>query len=325
MGAVIKGLGYSVPERVLSNADLEKIVDTSDEWIRERTGITERRIVEKGTANSEISIGAARKALMEANVDPEDLDGIIVATVTPDMAFPATACFLQDKLGAKNAFAFDMQAACSGFIYAMTVADSLIKTGAAQNVLVIGADMLSLMMNFQDRNTCVLFGDGAGAIVFGPGDDGEGIITTKIYSEGSLWELLYAPGWGTVNPIDAESIKDGRHFIKMEGNETFKNAVTRLVEVSKEVMEIAGKGIEDVDLFIPHQANLRILNAVSKRLGLNDDKVYMNLSRYGNTSAASIPIAMAEAYENGALKKGDTVLLSAFGAGFTWGSALIRF
>jgi 3-oxoacyl-[acyl-carrier-protein] synthase-3 len=325
MGAVIQGLGYSVPENVVTNKDLEKLVDTTDEWIRERTGIKERRIAPKGTANSEITLGAAQKALSEANTQPMDLDGIIVATVTPDMTFPATACFLQDKLGASKAFAFDMQAACTGYIYALAVADSLIKAGTVKKILVCGSDMLSLLMDFQDRSTCVLFGDGAGAAVLGPGNDNEGIISSRIHSDGSLWELLYAPGGGTVHPICEETIKGRLQFIRMQGNETFKAAVTRLVEVSREVVEAAGMEIDDVDLFIPHQANQRILNAVGKRLGFDDDRVYVNLSRYGNTSAASIPIAMAEAYEKGALKKGDIVLLSAFGAGLTWGAALVRF
>lgn len=325
MGAVIEGLGYSVPANVLTNKDMEKLVDTTDEWITERTGIKERRIAPKGTANSEITLGAAQKALSEANTQPMDLDGIIVATVTPDMTFPATACFLQDKLGAGKAFAFDMQAACTGYIYALTVADSLIKAGTVKKILICGSDMLSLLMDFQDRSTCVLFGDGAGAAVLGPGNDDEGIISSRIHSDGSLWELLYAPGGGTVHPICEETIKGRLQYIRMQGNETFKSAVTRLVEVSREVVEASGMEMDDVDLFIPHQANQRILNAVGKRLGLDDDRVYVNLSRYGNTSAASIPIAMAEAHETGALKKGDIVLLSAFGAGLTWGAALVRF
>lgn len=325
MGAVIEGLGYSVPENVVTNKDLEKLVDTTDEWITERTGIKERRIAPKGTANSDITLGAAQKALSEADTQPMDLDGIIVATVTPDMTFPATACFLQDKLGASKAFAFDMQAACTGYIYALTVADSLIKAGTVKKILVCGSDMLSLLMDFQDRSTCVLFGDGAGAAVLGPGNDNEGIISSRIHSDGSLWELLYAPGGGTVHPICEETIKGKLQYIRMQGNETFKAAVTRLVEVSREVVEAAGMEMDDVDLFIPHQANQRILNAVGKRLGFDDDRVCLNVSRYGNTSAASIPIAMAEAYEKGALKKGDIVLLSAFGAGLTWGAALVRF
>lgn len=325
MGALIEGLGYSVPEDVMTNKDMEKLVDTTDEWITERTGIKERRIAPKGSANSDISLGAARQALSEAKTDPKDLDGIIVATVTPDMTFPATACFLQHKLGANNAFAFDMQAACTGYIYALAMADSLIKVGMVKKVLVCGSDMLSLLMDFQDRSTCVLFGDGAGAAVLGPGSDGEGIITSRIHSDGSLWELLYAPGGGTINPICEETIKGRLQYIRMQGNETFKCAVTRIVEVSREVMDDAGIGVEDIDLFIPHQANQRILSAVGKRLGIADDRVYVNLSRFGNTSAASIPIAMAEAYEKGALKKGSVVLLSAFGAGLTWGSALVRF
>ncbi len=325
MGAVIEGLGYSVPENVLTNKDMEKLVDTTDAWITERTGIKERRIAPKGTANSQITLGAAQKALSEANTQPMDLDGIIVATVTPDMTFPATACFLQDKLGAGKAFAFDMQAACTGYIYALTVADSLIKAGTVKKILICGSDMLSLLMDFQDRSTCVLFGDGAGAAVLGPGNDNEGIISSRIHSDGSLWELLYAPGGGTVHPICEETIKGRLQYIRMQGNETFKSAVTMLVEVSREVVEASGMEMDDVDLFIPHQANQRILNAVGKRLGLDDDRVYVNLSRYGNTSAASIPIAMAEAHEKGALKKGDIVLLSAFGAGLTWGAALVRF
>ncbi len=324
MGAVIEGMGYSVPENVVTNKDMEKMVDTTDEWITERTGIKERRIAPKGTANSDITLGAAKKALDDANVDPGDLDGIIVATVTPDMTFPSTACFLQDKLGARKAFAFDMQAACAGFVYALNMADSIIRAGSVEKLLICGSDMLSLLMDFEDRSTCVLFGDGAGAVVVGPGGQKEGILKTRIYSDGSLWELLYAPGGGTLHPICEETIRGKLQYIKMQGNETFKMAVTRLVEVSREVIDEAGMDIDDVDLFIPHQANQRILSAVGKRLGISDDRVYVNLSRYGNTSAASIPIAMAEAYENGALKKGDIVLLSAFGAGLTWGSALVR-
>lgn len=324
MGAVIEGMGYSVPENVVTNKDLEKMVDTTDEWITERTGIKERRIAPKGTANSDVTLGAAKKALEDANVDPGDLDGIIVATVTPDMTFPSTACFLQDKLGARKAFAFDMQAACTGYVYALKMADSLIRAGSVEKLLICGSDMLSLLMDFEDRSTCVLFGDGAGATVIGPGGQKEGILTTRIYSDGSLWELLYAPGGGTVYPICEETIKGKLQYIRMQGNETYKMAVTRLVEVSREVIDEAGMDIDDVDLFIPHQANQRILSAVGKRLGLSDDRVYVNVSRYGNTSAASIPIAMAEAYENGVLKKGDIVLLSAFGAGLTWGSALVR-
>ncbi|RMG61417.1 MAG: ketoacyl-ACP synthase III [Deltaproteobacteria bacterium] len=324
MSVKITGIGHAVPDGVLTNFDLEKMMDTSDEWITERTGIKERRIAPKGSATSEYAARASRKAMDMAGVGPEEIDAIIVATLTPDMKFPSTACFLQEKLGAQRAYAFDLNAACSGFIYSLTVAKGLIESGAARKVLVSGAELLSTIINFDDRSTAVLFGDGAGAVVLEDVPDEEGIICTALHSDGSLWELLNCPGGGSVYPISKEMIDEKLHYIRMNGNETFKNAVTRLVEVTREVLEKSGRTIDDIDLFIPHQANKRIIDAVAKRLGLSDGKAYLNLHKYGNTSAASIPIAMSEAWEEGALKKGDLLLISAFGAGLTWGSALIR-
>ncbi len=324
MRAVIRGYGFSVPEKVITNNDLEKIVDTSDEWISERTGIRERRIAEQGVANSDVALNAAREALSEAGLSPVDLDGILVGTITPDMSFPSTACFLQHKLGATKGFAFDLQAACSGFVYSLDLGRRIIETGGAENLLVLGSEILSSLVNYKDRNTCILFGDGAGAVILGRGGEGEGVISSKVHSDGSLWELLYASGWGTANPRGQES--SGNHFgyIEMQGNETFKKAVNKLVEVSREVIDDAGISTDDVDLFIPHQANKRIIEAVRKRIGIAQEKVYMNLSRYGNTSAASIPIAMAEARKEGVLKDGSTLLIAAFGGGLTWGAAIIK-
>ncbi len=324
MGAVIKGYGFSVPEKVITNKDLEKIVDTSDEWISERTGIRARRVAEKGVSNSDVALQASRDALSEAGLSPDDLDGILVGTITADMSFPSTACFLQHKLGATKGFAFDLQAACSGFVYSLDIGRRIIETGGAENLLVLGSEVLSSLVNYEDRNTCILFGDGAGAVILGKGDEGDGVISSKVHSDGSLWELLYAAGWGTANRMRGGTSGNNFGYIEMQGNETFKQAVHKLVDVSREVMDDAGISIDDVDLFIPHQANRRIIEAVGKRIGIPEEKVYMNLSRYGNTSAASIPIAMAEARREGVLKDGDTLLISAFGGGLTWGAAIIK-
>ncbi len=324
MAAVFKGYGFSVPDKILTNKDLEKIVETSDDWITERTGIKERRICEKGVSNSEMAFHATEQAIAEAGINPEELDGIIVGTVTPDMSFPSTACFLQERLHAPGAFAFDLQAACSGFIYSLDIGRRFIETGAAENLLVCGSEILSLITNFEDRGTCILFGDGCGAVVMGKGEEGEGVLASKIHSDGSMWELLYAPGWGTASTVHQPGGDEKGMYITMAGNEVFKKAVNKLVEVSREVMETGGVTIEDVDLFIPHQANKRIIGAVGKRLKIPEEKVYMNMSKYGNTSAASIPIALAEAHQLGAFKKGDLLLLAAFGAGLTWGAALVR-
>ncbi len=324
MGSKIIGLGMFAPPKIMTNADLERIVDTSDAWIMERTGIKERRVAEGGTPNSDVALQAARHALADAGVEPGEIDMVVVGTCTPDMPLPSTACFLQMKLGATRAFAVDINAACSGFIYSLSTADAMIRAGRGKKALVLGSEILSTITDYTDRGTCILFGDGAGAAVLSDGSDGEGVLSCHLHSDGNLWELIHAPGGGSLHPYSPETSKQWVHAIKMLGNETFKHAVTKLVEVSREALESNGVAVSDVDLFVPHQANERIISAVGKRLGIPEEKVFMNLSRYGNTSAASIPIALAEARAQGRLKKGDLVLLAAFGAGLTWGSALVR-
>lgn len=324
MGSKVTGVGMFAPPKVLSNAELESIVATSDSWITERTGIRERRIAAPGTPTSDLSFEAARRALDDAGVSPEQLDLIVVATITGDMPFPSTACFLQTRLGASRAFALDVNAACSGFLYALSMADAQIRAGRARRALVVGAEILSSVTDYTDRSTCILFGDGAGAAVLSACPDGDGILDCSLHSDGNLWELIYCPGGGTANPYSAETEAQRLHFLRMNGNDTFKHAVTRMVEVSTAVLERNGIPGDRVALFIPHQANMRIINAVGKRLSIPDDRVFVNLERYGNTSAASIPIALAEAREQARYKKGDYVLLTAFGAGLTWGSVLMR-
>ncbi len=324
MGSKIIGLGMFAPPKILTNEQLERIVDTNDAWITERTGIKERHIAEGGTPNSDVAVEAARRALADAGVDPGDIDIIVVGTCTPDMPLPSTACFLQMKLGATRAFAVDMNAACSGFLYSLSTADALIRAGRGKKALVLGSEILSSVTNYTDRATCILFGDGAGAVVLSECPEDDGILSCHLHSDGRLWELIHAPGGGTLHPYSPETSDDHMHCIRMLGNETFKHAVTKLVEVAVEALERNKVPVSDVSLFVPHQANQRIITAVGKRLGIPDDRVYVNLERYGNTSAASIPIALAEARANGRLNKGDLVLLAAFGAGLTWGSALVR-
>ena len=324
MGSKIIGVGAYAPPKILGNDELEKMVDTNDAWISTRTGIKERRIAKPGTANSDLSLEAARRALEDAGIDADELDFVVVGTCTPDMPLPSTACFLQMKLGANRAFGLDLNAACSGFVYSLTVADSLIRAGRGKKGLVVGSEILSSVTDYTDRATCILFGDGAGAVVVSECDDGEGVLSCHLHSDGNLWELIHCPGGGTVEPFIPGTTKVRTNFIRMTGNEVFKLAVTRLAEVCQEALSRNGVGIGDVDLFVPHQANLRIINAVGKRMGISEDKVFVNLERYGNTSAASIPIALAEAREKGRYSKGDLVLLAAFGGGLTWGSALIR-
>ncbi|HSL92132.1 MAG TPA: beta-ketoacyl-ACP synthase III [Candidatus Limnocylindrales bacterium] len=324
MGSKIIGVGMHAPPKTLTNNDLEKIVDTDDEWISTRTGIKERHIAEPGTANSDLGLEASRRALADAGVDPEEIDIVLVGTVTPDMPLPSTACFLQMKLGAHRAFALDLNAACSGFLYSLSVADALIRAGRGKKALVVGAEILSTITDYTDRSTCILFGDGAGAVVLSESGNGEGILSCHLHSDGGLWELIHAPGGGTVNPFLPETTKVRTNFIRMAGNETFKHAVTKMAEVSLEALDRNGVTIGDLALFIPHQANLRIIKAVGKRLGIPEEKVFVNVDRYGNTSAASVPIALAEAREKGRYSRGDLVLLAAFGGGLTWGSALLR-
>lgn len=317
------GIGSSAPDKVLSNLDLEEMIDTSDEWIRSRTGISERRIAEPEVASSDLAYEASIKALEDANMGPEDIDGIILGTITPDFIFPSTACVLQGRLGAHQAFAFDVLAGCSGFIYALHVAKGLIQGGTAKKLLVVGAETLSKIMNYEDRTTCILFGDGAGAAVISVSET-PGILSSCLGANGDGWDLLYMPGGGSRIPTSEESLKNGSHFLKMEGKEVFKEAVKALQNSSLEAIEQAGITPDDIDLLIPHQANYRIIDAVRRRLELPEEKVFSNLDRYGNTSSASVPIALDEAVKSGRLKKGDIVVFSAFGAGFTWGASVVR-
>ncbi len=307
----------------MTNLDLEKLVDTSDEWIQSRTGIRERRIADPDVATSDIAYEASLKALESSGVDARDLDGIIVGTVTPDYLFPSTACILQSRLGAKKAFAFDLLAGCSGFLYALQAGKGIIGCGDAQKILIIGAETLSKITDFRDRNTCILFGDGAGAAVISASET-PGILSTCLGANGDEWELLYMPGGGSRIPPSEESIKNGSHYLKMKGNEVFKEAVKALESSSLEAIKRADITPEEIDLFIPHQANIRILEAVRKRIGLPEEKVFSNLNRYGNTSSASVPLALDEAVRSGRVKEGDTILISVFGAGFTWGAAVVR-
>lgn len=324
----IIGTGSFMPEKVLTNDDLSKIVDTSDEWITTRTGIKERRIAAADQATSDLASEAARRALADAGISPEEVNLIVVATVTPDMFFPSTACFVQKKIGATNAVCFDISAACSGFLYALQVARHFINTGNRTTALVIGAEKLSSLINWQDRNTCVLFGDGAGAVVIRraeEGSDAQGrVLSTVMGSDGNLADLLKVPGGGSACPITAENALIRPNTIHMEGRETFKHAVTRMCQASEQALEIAGLKKEDITLIIPHQANLRIIQAIADRLGLPHDKAFINLDKYGNTSAATIPVALDEAHRAGRLKKGDILLLVAFGGGFTWASSIVR-
>ena len=325
----IIGTGSYMPARIMTNDDLSKIVDTNDEWITSRTGIKERRIAAEDEATSDMAAEAARRAMADAGVKPEDIQLIIVATVTPDMFFPSTACFVQKKIGASNAVCFDVSAACSGFLYALQVARHFINTGNRTTALVIGAEKLSSLVNWKDRNTCVLFGDGAGAVVIRRADEDDKnaqgrVLSTVMGSDGNLTDLLKVPGGASACPITPENIASRPNTIHMEGRETFKHAVTRMLEASQQALEIAGLTAADVSLVIPHQANARIISAIAERLNLPNDKVFMNLDKYGNTSAATIPVALDEARRAGRIQKGDVVLLVAFGGGFTWASSVVR-
>jgi len=319
----ILGLGMYVPKKVLTNFDLEKMVDTSDEWIRSRTGIRERHVAEPGTATSDLAYHAALEALKSARLDPKDLELLIVATTTPDMLFPSTSCLVQHRLGAKSSVCFDLSAACSGSVFAMITAQQYLLTGRYRNALVIGAEVLSSFIDWTDRSTCVLFGDGAGACVMAPVRRG-GILATDMGSDGSAAEVLYMPGGGSKHPPSHQSVDQRLHFLRMNGGEIFKLAVRRMADSAKRVVKQAKIKPEDVECFIPHQANTRIIEAVAKWAELPLDKVYMNLQRYGNTSAASNLIALYEAIKEGVVKRGDHVVMVAFGAGLTWGSLLLQ-
>jgi len=320
----IIGTGSYLPLRVLSNKDLEKMVDTSDAWIVERTGISERRIASEDEAASDLACHAAEKAINDGGIKPSDIDFIIVATVTPDMLFPSTACLVQNRLGAKRAFAFDLSAACSGFIYALSVADQYIKSGMYQMGLVIGSDVFSKVTDWTDRNTCVLFGDGAGAVILKADTGDKGIVSSHLYSDGTSWDMLYVPGGGSRIPPGEDMINNRQQFVKMRGNETFKVAVNTMCASINDALKSNGLTANDIKLFIPHQANLRIIQAIGKKLNVPMERFMINLDRYGNTSAASIPIALDEAVKEGRIEEGDNILLEAFGGGLTWGAALIK-
>jgi len=322
--ARIIGTGSYLPEKVLTNFDLEKMVETSNEWIISRTGIEERRVAADGESTSDLATKAAIRALEAAGVAADELDLIVMGTITGDYPWPATACIVQNNLGAKKAYAYDLSAACSGFVYALGCASDFLQAGRGKKALVIGAETLTRIIDWTDRNTCVLFGDGAGAVVLEAQDGDAGILSTHLHSDGSYLDLLYQPGFGSRNPASQQGLDDRLCSLRMQGNEVFKVAVRSLTEVSMEALAANQVSSEEVNLFIPHQANRRILEATAKRLNLEDHQVFINVHKYGNTSGATIPVAMDEAFRAGQLKQGDLVLLAAFGGGFTWGSALIR-
>ncbi|PWT87888.1 MAG: 3-oxoacyl-ACP synthase [Blastocatellia bacterium] len=322
--AGILGTGHSYPEGILTNEDLAKLVDTSDEWITTRTGIKQRRKAASDEYTSLFAVRAGRQAIERARLDPSDIDLLLCATVSPDQILPSTGCIIQAELGTNNAAAMDIVAACSGFIYGLTLADSMIRTGQIRHALVIGAEVLTQYVDYTDRKTCVLFGDGAGAAVLGPVDAGRGILSSKIRSDGRYEEQLYSPGGGTRRRPTPETLAAGDHFFKMKGNELFKVAVRSMADISKELLERARITADDIDLFIPHQANQRITEAVADRLHVPLEKVYSNIAVHGNTSSASIPIALDECVESGRIKAGDLVLMTSFGGGVTWGGAVLR-
>ena len=324
-GAKLTALGTYVPPKLLTNADLEKLVDTNDQWIMDRTGIRERHLVEKGVATSDLATEAARNLLAERGLQPSDVQAIIVATVTPDMFFPSTACVIQHKLGAKGTWGFDLSAACSAFVYALQAGAQFINSGAHKNVLVIGADVMSSIIDYTDRATCVIFGDGAGAVLLEPTqDDSEGLIDFVHEIDGSGGCALYMPGGGSLHPSTHETVDKKMHFVHQDGQAVFKYAVRKMADLCERLLQRNGIKGSDIAAFIPHQANKRIITATADRLGVKPEKVIMNIDRYGNTTAATIPLAMQTAREEGKLKKGDLVMLASVGAGFTSGATLLR-
>jgi len=322
--AAILGTGACVPDKVLTNAALEKLIDTSDEWIYTRTGIRERRIVENGVVTSDLAAEAARRALADAHLSPDDVSLIICSTITPDYAFPSTACMIQQKIGAHHTGGFDLSAACAGFIYGVTIADQFIRNGTARCILVIGVELLSRILNWKDRTTCVLFGDGAGAVVLGPSRNGAGILATQLFTDGSLAHALHIPAGGSAEPYTPEGIESLHHKVHMSGSEVFKTAVKNLTSASSAAVKASGLKSTDIDWVVAHQANMRILDQVATRLGFPLSKFVLNIENYGNTSSASIPIALDEAVRDGRIKAGQHVLMCALGAGISWGSAVVR-
>ena len=322
--AKVSALGTYVPPRLLTNADLEKLVETSDQWILERTGIRQRHIVDKGVASSHLAVEAAKNALAERGIEGKDIEAIFVATVTPDMMFPSNACLVQDRLGAKGAWGFDISAACSGFVYALQTGAKFIESGTHKRVLVIGSDVMSSIIDYTDRATCVIFGDGAGAVILEPADDGNHLIDFIHEVEGSGGCSLYMPGGGSLHPASHETVDKKMHFVHQEGQAVFKYAVRKMAEVSQAILERNGFKGTDVKLLVPHQANRRIITATAEKLGLGEDRVIINIDEYGNTTAGTIPLALESARKQGRIKKGDLVLMVAVGAGFTTGACLLR-
>jgi len=320
----IRSMGIYLPEKILTNADLEKMVDTSDEWITTRTGIKERRIAREDEVTSDLGVAAARKALENGGLKPQEVDLILVATNTPDTIFPSTACWIQKKLGVSEIPAFDLQAGCTGLLYGMIVAEALILSGSLNRVLLIGVDVLSKITNWEDRTTCVLFGDGAGALILERSEDESGMVSHFWGADGSLGELLMLPGGGTLHPTSEETLRQKMQYLYMKGNDVFKHAVKRMGESALEALKRAGLDKSQVDYLIPHQANFRIIDATRERLSLSPEKVVVNVDRYGNMSVATIPVALYELAESGKLKKGNIIVMVAFGAGFTWASVVYR-
>jgi 3-oxoacyl-[acyl-carrier-protein] synthase III len=320
----ISGTGSYVPDNVLTNADVEKLVDTSDEWIVTRTGIRERRIAPPEMAATDLAYPAAQRALEDAGLTPADLDGIIVATVTPDQVFPSAGCLLQAKLGASQAWAFDLSAACSGFLYTLHVAQGMIASHQADTILIVGSELLSRLTNWDDRTTCILLADGAGAVVLRPGDEDHRILSLTLGADGTYGSLIEMPAGGSRMPASEETVRQKLHTVHMKGNEVFKMGVRGMADVALKVLEDAGYAPSDIALFVPHQANLRIIEAIAKRLDLPSEKVFTNIHKYGNTSAASVPLALDEARRTGRLHPGDLVLMAVFGGGLTWGATLVR-
>lgn len=322
--ASITAVGHYVPEKILTNADLEKMVDTNDEWIRSRTGIRERRILEKG-ATSDLAVKAVEQVLINRGISAEEIELIIFATITPDMLLPATACVLQEKIGAKKAWGFDLNAACSGFLYALTVGARFIETGVHSKVLVVGADKMSAITDYTDRNTCILFADAAGAALLEPTDDKDyGIIDQCLYSDGTGKAFLNMKGGGSLNPTTHETIDKKMHYIFQDGKTVFKSAVVGMSDVSEEILKRNNLKGSDIAWLVPHQANLRIIDATAQRMGIDSSKVMINIDRYGNTTAATIPLCLSEWWHAGKLQRGQNIVLAAFGAGYTWGSMLIK-
>ncbi|MBP8604921.1 MAG: ketoacyl-ACP synthase III [Phycisphaerae bacterium] len=323
--AILAGTGSFVPSKILTNSDLTKIVDTSDEWITTRTGIKTRHVVSEGETTATLAAEAARRALNDAGMRADELNLIIIGTITPEMVFPSTACFVQDMIGAKNAWAFDISAACSGFVYGLSIAQQFVSSGLYQNALVIGAETLTRITNYQDRGSCILFGDGAGAVILKAANSGpQGVMYSTSFSDGSGWTSLNCPAYGSRNPVGKPLPDPSMVYMHINGREVYQTAVRRIVELVNECLEKCDLDVEDIAMFIPHQMNARIIESVGKRLNFSDDRIFINIDKYGNTSAASIPIALDECRRTGKLKSGDIVLLVAFGGGLTWGANVIQ-